>query len=580
MKLATVYRYVQILFFRGAIVLILTLVFTAAPVFAQDAPAPLNSPSSSLLDELLLRGRAHRLVHSAIKPYHRGDVFDAALNDASSDFPVLNPHARRYLLGDNDLFYPISDSASTDLLSAPPQSDRTFLRIFYKRPAHFFAFDDSSFSLRINPVLHFHIGKESGNDDLLFINRRGAEVSGVIDRRVYFYTNILETQLRPAAYIREFVEDKRALPDAGLFKNFNGRLFPGEGAYDYLASNGAVGLHVSRHISLQLGHGKHFLGDGYRSLFLSDFAKNYFYLKFNTRVWKFHYQNLFAELGSREKLPGNTLVPKKYLAAHYLSFKVTPAFTVGLYEAVIFAREENRFELQYLNPIILYRSIEHHVGSPDNVLIGLSATWDVAQRARVYGQFILDEFVFNEFFSERNWWGNKYGVQLGVWYPDAFEVEDLDVRLEYNRVRPYTYTHYDSLGSYAHFNQALAHPLGANFTEVLLKLDYRPVPRLWVTAKAFAIRGGADTDSAFYGSDILRSNSERVSEFGVNHRQGVPIKNTILSLNVAYMLRHNFFLEAQYFQRDYDSDAPAESLLTRFVSLGVRWNYFPSQDEF
>ena len=74
---------------------------------------------------------------------------------------------------------------------------------------------------------------------------------------------------------------------------------------------------------MELGHGRHFIGNGMRSLLLSDFSNNYFYLKFNTRVWKLNYQNLFAELSavSANQLPGDLLLNKKYMASHYLSFR-------------------------------------------------------------------------------------------------------------------------------------------------------------------------------------------------------------------------------------------------------------------
>lgn len=546
---------------------------------AQDVQMPLNAPAYPMVERIVMRDPGTATIHTALKPYWRGDVFRMAVKSAG-DSAVLLADDRSYLLADNDEFFSMSAYHHGDTTLQMPQSRSALLGIFYRTPAHLYALDTRDFYLRVSPVLHFALGRESGRDHLVYINRRGVELRGGIDEKVFFSTNIIESQLRPAAYIRDFTEEFSALPDAGLYKTFEGDFFKGEGGYDYLASNGYVGFHVTRHIGVQLGHGKNFIGDGYRSLFLSDFAKNYFYLRLNTRVWKFHYQNLFAELNAREKLPGNVVVPKKYVAAHYLSFKAHPRFTLGLYEAVVFAREANRFELQYLNPVILYRSVEHHVGSPDNILVGISARWDVAQQVAVYGQFVLDEFKFTEFLSERKWWGNKHGLQLGVKYLDVLGVRNFDAQVEYNQVRPFTYSHYDSLGSYAHFNQALAHPLGANFNEVLFKLDYRPVPRLWLTAKYFLIRAGADTDETYFGTNILRPNTERNAEFGIAQRQGVSVRNTILSLNARYMIRHNVFLEATYFRRDFDSADNTRDLFTQYASLGVRWNFFPFQDEF
>ena len=581
-------------FLRQPLLMILVAGISANVLFAQDTPVPFRSPTASLIERLQIQGYVQEGVHSAVRPFGRRDVFYAVLNAVDSG-AKLNPFDVRYALADNDEFFRmmyssgfvVADTAGVRrppsyalLGEGPPLSTSAVLGIFYTRPAHLYALDTKDFYLRISPIVHFEIGQESSRDHVLFINRRGVELRGGIDERVFFNTNIVETQLRPGSHIRQFVRDYRALPDAGLFKPFESRFFDSEDAYDYLSSGGYIGFNVTRHIGMQLGHGKNFIGDGYRSLFLSDFAKNYFYLKFNTRVWKFHYQNVFAELSAREKLEGNVVVPKKYLAAHYLSFEIMPTLSLGLFEAVVFARDENRFELQYLNPVILYRSIEHHVGSPDNVLIGLSARWDIAKRIRVYGQLVLDEFKFSEFFSSRRWWGNKYGFQFGVKYPCLFNFQRFDLQVEYNRVRPFTYTHYDSLGSYSHFNQALAHPFGGNFSELLFKLDYRPVPRLFLNGKLFLIESGRDTDVVFYGANILRSNVEHNAEFGIRQNQGVAVTNRLVSLTASYMLKHNLFLEVCYFRRNYNAAQPEYDLLTSYFMVGIRWNYFPSQDEF
>ena len=336
-------------------------------VYAQDAILPLGSPAYAIIERAQILGAVTDSLHSSIKPWRRSDVFGAAWRSAASGNHSISLSDLRYLFSDNDEYFlfekhdtvsEILSSDSTSILQGPPQSRTPALGLFYTRPAHFYAYDSRDFYLRVNPILHFGIGHEDSREGALFVNRRGIELRGGIDQKVFFYTNIIEAQLRPASYINAFVDRYHALPDAGLYKDFDSRVFKGAGAYDYLTSSGYVGFGLTRHIGVQLGHGKNFIGDGYRSLFLSDFAKNYFYLKFNTRIWRFHYQNIFAELGAREKLPGNVVVPKKFLAAHYLSFRVSPRLRFGLFEGVIFARENNQFELQYLNPIILYRSIE------------------------------------------------------------------------------------------------------------------------------------------------------------------------------------------------------------------------------
>ena len=111
-------------------------------------------------------------------------------------------------------------------------------------------------------------------------------------------------------------------------------------------------------------------------MLLSDYANNYLYLQLNTRVSIFHLQNTFAELsatGSRDNV-GDSLLPKKYMAAHYLSLQVSPKLSFGLFESVIFSRDQG-FELQYLNPVIFYRTVERLLDSPDNVLLGLNINY-------------------------------------------------------------------------------------------------------------------------------------------------------------------------------------------------------------
>ena len=63
---------------------------------------------------------------------------------------------------------------------------------------------------------------------------------------------------------------------------------------DYAMANGHVSCQQVNILISQFGHGKHFIGDGYRSMLLSDNAFNYPYLKITTDVWKVRYVNLFS----------------------------------------------------------------------------------------------------------------------------------------------------------------------------------------------------------------------------------------------------------------------------------------------
>jgi hypothetical protein len=129
---------------------------------------------------------------------------------------------------------------------------------------------------------------------------------------------------------------------------------------------------------------------------------------------------------------GDKLIGKKYAAFHHLDVAVTKWLNIGLFEGIIFGRE-NHFEFGYLNPVIFYRSIELQNGSYDNSVIGLDVKANLAHRFQVYGQLLFDEFKLSEVKAGNGWWGNKYAFQLGVKYIDAFALKPLNA-IETNNV--------------------------------------------------------------------------------------------------------------------------------------------------
>ncbi len=91
------------------------------------------------------------------------------------------------------------------------------------------------------------------------------------------------------------------------------------------------------------------------------------------------------------------------------------------------------------------------------------------------------------------WWGNKQGFQLGMKYIDLFSVKNLDLQLEANVMRPFVYSHNDSVANYSNYNQPLAHPLGANFDEYIAILRWQPGVKWNTTFKMIYYKQGLDS---------------------------------------------------------------------------------------
>ncbi len=540
----------------------------ASPAWAQNS-SPIPSGSGSLSHYLLerqdiLSGSGEC---TALRPYMRRQAVAANFPDDTSVVQTLEiSRDQDYLNRDNSDFLGEMEGAYA--------SKKPFLRYFYRHPAHFYQVNRKHFRLSINPVLHTKIGYESETDGsgLLFDNRRGLELRGHIDDKVYYYARVVENQTKFPTWAMRRVAEDQAVPGAGYYKEYNSILSdaPLDG-YDYLLAQGLIGFNITKHVGIQFGHGRNFIGDGHRSLFLSDFSNDYFYLKINTEVWRLRYQNIFAQLTGDYLRGGDRLLPKKFLAAHYLSARIGKNLQVGVFESVMFSRPNGGFELQYLNPLILYRTVEHSLGSPDNVLLGANVKWNLFKHLQLYGQVLMDEFNFKEFFGNSGWWANKYGIQAGAKYVDMFGVRGLDGQLEFNMVRPYTYTHNDSSANYTHYNQQLAHPLGANFRELVGILRYQPTGRLFFYTRVNWAEKGLDSLGSNWGGNIFMNNSTYERPYDNVIGQGVRAKMLMLDFRTSYMLFHNCFADLQLLYRQFRTDV-GENRRSVVFSLGLRLN--------
>lgn len=496
-------------------------------------------------------------------------IFDENVQLLSHD--SINQNQYEYI-DSSHTFYTLQNKEPRLISDKRRLSRKPFLKRFYQYPVHFFVLQNPGFSLVIDPVLHFTLGKEKEDEDILFYNRRGLRLEGQLDKKIYFFTEILETQARFPSYEYAFYQKFDAVPGAGFVKTYESSLIDFDRGVDFLLSNAYVGIRVSPHVRLELGHGRHLIGEGIRSLLLSDFATDYLYLKLETRIWKLKYQNLFGELNPTAERKNDQLLPKKYFAAHYLSLQASPKFQIGLFETVVFSRN-NQFELQYLNPLILYRTVEGAIGSPDNVIIGLNLNWNVVPDVRIYGQFVLDEFKLNEIKNGTGWWANKYGIQAGIRYLDVFQIRNLDLTAEYNAVRPYTYSHKDSSANYSHYNQALAHPLGANFRELLIQFRYPFHPKFLLQGTFLSATNGEDITNTNFGGNILLPNGSRENDFNNKIGQGLKGKTSLLALEIAYSIKNNLWLEAGLTIRDKKySDSGIADQSTSLVEVSMRWN--------
>lgn len=447
-------------------------------------------------------------------------------------------------------------------------------------PSWFYSYRDSANPSEnyfvINPIVDFESGPPKQFGRQLLNNGRGAEVIGKIGGRVAFTTQVYENQVIAREYTQNTMDSFGVIPGVGFWtKN-------GWNLGDYLSARSSVHTNLvntasdKNYVLMSFGHDNQFVGYGYRSLILSNFSPASAYLRLNSKIGPFTYQNIFRELTTGEGFfSGSQINEKKYLAAHRgaLEFGKT-GFELGFNEMIIHHRSGGGMDLNYLNPIIFYRSIERDLGSGDNALIAFDARWK-KKAFTFYGQLLIDELNVKKVI-QGNHWSNKQAYQLGCYFqPNLPEYGDFVMQVELNSVRPYTYSHWDKYTSYNHYNQALAHPLGSNFREGIVRVVLKPkhvTGFVLIHTTMIAIKGfDPYVNGPNYGGNILRSYNSRVRDENVYMQQGElgRILNTKTQLLYEVMPNMWFTLNAQY-----RTQSNVNKSSEYYFSLGWKWNWF------
>jgi hypothetical protein len=548
--------------------MVLAPTFWPANLSAQSVNASLNDDYYHWIDRYeVASGKIAPELFTTIKPYKRAWIV-AYVDSLEKRSGVFKSAADKfnydYLRNDS---WEWSRAATSD-------SRKPVMKYIYRKKSDFANVDIPDFDFHVSPVLYFSGGMDSKSESRPWINLRGLEMRGMVDRKVGFYAFIGENQSVLPSYVDAEKNRTLAVQHEGFWKGFK------TNGVDFFQARGYIDFNISKHIYMQFGHDRMFLGNGVRSLIWSDWAPPQLYMRANVKVWKLNYlfqlNRMVADVNGSPSGLGGGKYPDKFVALHHVSFNIGKKLNLGLFESVVFSPADSvhggSFEWNYLNPVIFYRAIEHQFGSSDNVLLGADFKLNLVRNVSFYGQMVIDEFLWGEVKSGNGWWANKFAFQAGAKYINAFGVSNLDLLAETNVVRPYTYSHSTPFDSYSNYRQSIAHPTGANFRELIGTIRYQPLGRLNLTAKVFYTHTGKDNTGEDWGGDILKSNNEREMEHGNKTGQGQKTTILLADFTASYMIAHNLFVDLKQVIRKSDSDAPQYNQSMSLTSVALRLN--------
>ena len=423
--------------------------------------------------------------------------------------------------------------------------------------------------LQSSPILHLQTGFDGASSRIVSETFGGAHVKLNVNFRLTFALTAVGGRVSYPKYIDTVIKTTRVIP--GLGRAYRNKA----GSYDFSNLSGYLSYSPNKFFNFQLGKDKRFIGDGYRSLLLSDVANNYPYFGIQTNVWRIQYNVWYAWMQDFSLYDGSQRsLQNKYGTFHFLSLNILKELNIGLFENVVWqGTDVNRvrtFDVNYLNPVVFYRPQEYAVGSPDNSMLGVTISGKIFKRYQLYAQVVADEFFLKEIRARSGWWANKQGWQFGAKNYDAFYVKGLTLKAEYNEVRPYTYTHGSVQQNYAHYAQPLAHPFGANFKEFLGFVNYHK-KRWSVSLQAMYAIVGKDTAGSNLGQNIFLSYTTRPFEYGHQTTQGNKTKIWHGDARFTYFIlpKMNLRLECGYLHRSV-KDNQKYNLQSPYVYVGLK----------
>ncbi len=439
-----------------------------------------------------------------------------------------------------------------------------------------FVIEKKDLNIYINLLIDLKQGQDELDTSSFSQNTRAFEIYGDLGNKVSFYSSFYENQAFFPEYIDNKIANNFVVPGQGSWKEFKKDGKPMGRDYGY--ASGYLSFSPAKFFNFQIGHSKHFVGEGYRSLLLSDNSFNYPFMKFNFDFGKFQYTSLYTEFQFFTTKYYN-YHHKKHGSFNYFSYSPHHKITLGVFEGIIWKTSDystyvKKFSVNFFNPVMLIRPFQYGLNDNNNIILGLNFKFIPINYTEIYGQFVLDNFEFDKLGGENGYFENKYGYQVGGKIYDLIfdKIKNINLYLqaEYNMVSSYTYSHKSLHQEYSHYNQALAHPLGAGFTEGIFIANLN-VYNFYVQFKINSARTSMDTLSSNFGSNIFLENviPEQTS-YGNKIGQGLAttINNTSYTFGYIFNKTTNLQVFTSIQFRDYSNSLYDRK--ERFIYFGIK----------
>ncbi|OQX96617.1 hypothetical protein B6I21_00485 [candidate division KSB1 bacterium 4572_119] len=440
---------------------------------------------------------------------------------------------------------------------------RIFPRVLYKNNRNFFSWQSDQVNIFFDPVYrykttHTHLDTASQKEKTNHFTN-GFQIWGYLNNYLSFWVDVRDNKEWGT---KTYQMGNYTLPGLGFVRSTSPDFIYHDETQAYIK----LGFK-----NLQLIYGKfdNFWGNGRTGgLILSDQATSYdqFKLEYKHKIFKF--TSIYAQLIDYHFQTEDLLQQKKYMAAHRLEAAPWNWLNLGLSETVIF--KSRSFEPAYLNPVMFFRSAEHYLGSPDNMMMGMDFKVTAIRNLKIYGELLIDDITTTKLGT--NWYGNKHGLLGGIYWAEPVWINNLDFAVEYVRIRPFTYTHEESI-QHTHYGTGMGHWVGPNSDLLQFSFIYQPSMRLRLEGSFRSIRKGGNSTYKNFGGDIDQ-HWEIGDGFYPKFLDGEHLTRSVYGINISYELFNSLFFRFDLIYENNNVDSVLSenfSATTLTASVGINY---------
>jgi len=548
------------------IVFILFLLQFVLPTFADQSENGIeNIAVSHPVYDFLFRAESRGMLEyfslSDI-PLQRKEILKALkIISESEDLSKNEQNIANNFLNEFDIY---SQKQSVFIGQSQSQNSIYSWNIFSDDEKYIYAYQDSNKNIRVEPLANINYNYlKSENSKNVTLANIGTRITGSISS--HFGYGLSLTNGRVVAG-----EGSLALRDKKLSQNIKFSVLNSD--FDFTES------HVNYDndwFFASIGRETRLVGAGLESnLFFSDNAppQNTFTLgaRFKSFRYKFTHSGLLSSVQDSSNISGyNLFLNEKYSTSHRFTLLQSWG-EISFWENIIYS--DRPFDISYLNPLSFLKSVEHANRDRDNSMMGLDFSVHPINNFQIKGGFLLDDLVFEKIGDE--FWSNKWAWNIAMLTSLPF---DTDIGIEYTRVEPYTFSHFNEKNSVTNDGRFFMGQLEPNSEKYLISIKYWWTNRFPLKINFSQVRHGEnildENQSVNYnaGGDVSKSiDWERDSE-KIKFLSGNLIKYSEISLSSGYEIVRNFSFHFNYAFRKSNNNSTRNE---HFASLTLQIGYF------